>query len=79
MGAEILCEDKLLRDCLQLNEEVGKRIAAGEDVSIREEDLTLVSEGHDAPAWDVPLKRCSNCGYETKENFEYCPKCGKRF
>lgn len=29
----------------QLNEEVGKRIAAGEDVSIREEDLTLVSEG----------------------------------
>ena len=47
----------------QLNEEVGKRIA----------------EGHDAPAWDMPLKRCSNCGYETKENFEYCPKCGKRF
>ena len=42
----------------QLNEEVGKRIAAGEDVSIREEDLTLVSEGHDASAWDVPLKRC---------------------
>ena len=79
MGTEILCEDKLLRDCHQLNEEVGKRIAAGEDVSIREEDLTLVSEGHDAPAWDVPLKRCSNCGYETKENFEYCPKCGKRF
>ena len=63
----------------QLDEEVGKRIAAGEDVPIREEDLTLVSEGHDAPAWDVPVKRCSNCGYETKENFEYCPKCGKRF
>ena len=63
----------------QLNEEVGKRIAAGEDISIREEDLTLVSEGHNAPAWDVPVKRCANCGYETKENFEYCPKCGKRF
>ena len=63
----------------QLDEEVGKRIAAGEDVPIREEDLTLVSEGHDAPAWDVPVKRCSNCGYETKENFDYCPKCGKRF
>ena len=27
----------------QLNEEIGKRIAAGEDVPIREGDLTLVS------------------------------------
>ena len=27
----------------------------------------------------VLVKRCSNCGYETKENFDYCPKCGKRF
>ena len=49
MGTEILCEDKLLRDRLPADEEVGKRIAAGEDVPIREEDLTLVSEGHDAP------------------------------
>ena len=41
--------------------------------------IPIFKWGHDAPAWDVPLKRCSNCGYETKENFEYCPKCGKRF
>ena len=40
----------------QLNEEVGKRIAAGEDVSIREEDLTLVSEGHDA--WRRSRRTC---------------------
>ncbi|WP_334292334.1 zinc-ribbon domain-containing protein [Pseudobutyrivibrio xylanivorans] len=25
------------------------------------------------------FKRCSNCGYETAEDFDYCPKCGVRF
>ncbi|WP_408633815.1 zinc-ribbon domain-containing protein [Pseudobutyrivibrio xylanivorans] len=25
------------------------------------------------------FKRCSNCGYETAEDFDYCPKCGLRF
>lgn len=24
-------------------------------------------------------KRCSSCGYETQEDFEFCPKCGQRF
>ena len=23
-------------------------------------------------------KKCGNCGYETEEDFEYCPKCGRR-
>jgi len=25
------------------------------------------------------VKRCGNCGYETTEDFEFCPKCGTRF
>ena len=24
------------------------------------------------------IKRCSNCGYTTTEDFEFCPKCGRR-
>ncbi|MFR4404383.1 MAG: zinc-ribbon domain-containing protein [Agathobacter rectalis] len=24
------------------------------------------------------MKRCSNCGYTTTEDFEFCPKCGRR-
>ncbi|MCH5255626.1 MAG: zinc-ribbon domain-containing protein, partial [Lachnospiraceae bacterium] len=24
-------------------------------------------------------KRCNNCGFETQEDFEFCPKCGMRF
>ena len=25
------------------------------------------------------VKKCPNCGYETQEDFEFCPKCGTRF
>ena len=27
----------------------------------------------------VKVKSCDNCGYETGEDFEFCPKCGKKF
>lgn len=63
----------------ELEPELGSRIARGEEPEIRPEDLTLVSEGHQTPAWEVPVKKCRVCGYETKENFDFCPKCGNRF
>lgn len=63
----------------ELNPEIGARIAKGEDLQIRPEHLTLVSDGHKEPAWQVEAKKCRNCGYETKENFDFCPKCGTRF
>ncbi|MBP3226424.1 MAG: zinc-ribbon domain-containing protein, partial [Methanobrevibacter sp.] len=25
------------------------------------------------------FKHCNNCGYETSEDFDFCPKCGMRF
>ena len=57
----------------ELDSEVGKRIAGGEDVRIRPEDLQQVSQGRGF------FKHCNNCGYETAEDFDYCPKCGTRF
>lgn len=63
----------------ELDPETGKRLARGEQVPIMPGNLTLVSDGHQAPAWQVPLKRCRVCGYETREDFEYCPKCGQKF
>ena len=55
----------------ELNEEIGKRIASGEDVTISDSDMVLVSGRVRAH------KRCNYCGYETDEDFAFCPKCGK--
>jgi len=54
--------------------EIGKRIARGEKIEILLEHLTQVQAGYKSR-----VKRCVNCGYETQEEFEYCPKCGRRF
>ncbi|MBP5595893.1 MAG: zinc ribbon domain-containing protein [Pseudobutyrivibrio sp.] len=58
----------------ELNPEIGRRIAAGEDLQIRPEDITKVNQGR-----NYGLKHCNNCGYETAEDFEFCPKCGMHF
>ena len=62
----------------ELPQEAGRRLARGEDVTLTPEMLTMVSAGNAAASWH-PSKRCANCGYETTEDFEYCPKCGQRF
>ncbi len=62
----------------ELPKEIGRRIARGEDLTLSEDMLTLVSAGNGGSEWH-PTKRCGECGYETNEDFEYCPKCGKRF
>ncbi len=57
----------------ELEPELGKRIARGEDVRIQPENLTRVlNRGY-------TVKRCKNCGYATEEDFDFCPKCGERF
>lgn len=56
----------------QLRPEVGRAIERGENVAIQQTDLYLEQQGK----W---TKVCYNCGYTTTEDFEYCPKCGKKF
>ncbi len=56
---------------LALGSEKGKAISRGEKVRIEDADLAIVRQNSRA-------KRCGNCGYETTENFAYCPKCGER-
>lgn len=55
-----------------LDAEVGRCIARGEDVEIRPEHLSPCGQGG-------AYKRCGNCGYATQEDFDFCPKCGKKF
>jgi hypothetical protein len=59
----------------ELDPEIGKRIARGENVEIQPQHLERVSGG----GWGYTRKRCANCGFETAEDFEFCPKCGRRF
>lgn len=58
----------------EIDRELGERIRKGQAGEIRESDLHFGCYGdtdkHGA-------KRCENCGYETEEDFQYCPKCGK--
>ena len=59
----------------ELDPEIGKAIARGEQIEILPQHLRLVNRG----GYSRGVKRCSNCGYETAEDFEFCPKCGMRF
>lgn len=57
----------------ELDPAVGKRIARGENVEIEPQNLRQVRSGRGA------YRRCPNCGYETQEDFEFCPRCGRHF
>lgn len=70
----------------ELNPKTGERIAGGEKVDITQRDLTLIQAGNRrqwqpgrAEQSDRGTRRvCRNCGYETEEDFSFCPKCGER-
>lgn len=64
----------------ELNPEAGRRMVRGEKLEIAPSDLTLVRSGK-REEWQASMRRgraCPNCGYETEEDFAYCPKCGGR-
>ena len=54
----------------RLDDAIGKRIAAGEQIEIRPEHLTEVENRGG--------RRCPNCGYGLEADFEFCPKCGRQ-
>ncbi|MDO4345258.1 MAG: zinc ribbon domain-containing protein [Eubacteriales bacterium] len=58
-----------------LDSDVGRSIEHGQDMEIRPEHLQKIFGGR----YEGAKKRCAGCGYETEEDFEYCPKCGQRF
>ena len=58
----------------ELDPEMGKAIARGEQVLIRPEHLQRISK----VTYGYNYKHCNYCGYETAENFEYCPKLKAR-
>ncbi|MCM8709861.1 zinc ribbon domain-containing protein [Clostridium sp. SYSU_GA19001] len=53
-----------------ISNELGDRIARGEQVTLSEQDLHFIHNGRTYFA-----KQCPNCGFETQEDFQYCPRC----
>ncbi len=59
----------------ELDPEIGKALERGEKTEILPEHLQRIQQ----QAYGYSMKRCSHCGYETAEDFDFCPKCGNRF
>ena len=57
-----------------LNPEVGKKIARGESMEIRGDDLQFMGYNKQSRGF---TKSCAYCGYTTCRDFQYCPKCGR--
>ena len=75
-------KDTSPRAIYELEPEIGKAILRGEEPSITSADLHLVQEGKYTRTWQEgsgnPHKKCMRCGFETDEDYNYCPKCGGR-
>ncbi len=56
----------------ELESQMGKRIERGEQVQISDENLKEMGRAG-------VMKKCLSCGFSTEEDFEFCPKCGRRF
>ena len=65
-----------------LDPDIGRRIARGEEVEILPQHLREVFAGGSGGYGGYGgrrVRRCSACGYVTDEDFQFCPKCGRRF
>lgn len=53
-----------------IDKELGQRIERGEQVTLTEQDFHLIQSGRGYGA-----RHCPNCGFETEEDFQFCPRC----
>lgn len=59
----------------ELDPALGRAVAAGEVSQLRDEDLHFGGPS----GFSGYRHRCQSCGFETDEDFQFCPKCGKPF
>ena len=55
-----------------ISNDLGKDIEIGQVNKVNESDMTPINTNNNK------RRSCSNCNYNTNEDFEYCPKCGKK-
>lgn len=56
-----------------LDPAIGRALMKGVELEIKPEHLQKVTYGQTG---NNIVKRCTSCGYQTNEEFQYCPKCG---
>ena len=61
----------------ELHADVGQQIARGRDVEIKESDL-FTSSSANFYGGGFDGYNCPHCGYPITDDFDFCPKCGKR-
>ena len=52
-------------------DEIGKAIARGEAITLREDDLEIVGTS-------ASYAHCPDCGFLLSSEYTYCPKCGRK-
>ena len=58
----------------ELDPEIGKRIAKGEDVEILPQHLYRTQN----QGYNYSVKQCRSCGFTATENYKFCPEYGIR-
>ena len=71
-------ESSCCNSIFELKKEVGLKIEKGEKITIKKEDLRFLGYKNNPNYYSPQGKKCFNCGYIASQEFQYCPKCGKR-
>ena len=82
-GKRYYAQSTCCRSLWELNPETGRRLACGEQAKIAPEDLWETGGSFQGGSGGTGGRKtellvCPSCGYETAEEFSYCPKCGAR-
>ncbi|MCM0648284.1 zinc ribbon domain-containing protein [Clostridium swellfunianum] len=73
-GAKYYLVSRCCNDVFQIPNELGKALEEGQNIPIRDEDLTSVYN----EAYYSGEKVCPNCRRSISSEFQYCPHCGNR-
>ncbi len=72
-GRQYMVRTTCCDTCVPIDAELGKQIERGEVTSLPE---SIIPDDYSYNAGRH--RRCMNCGFETEEDYQYCPKCGTR-
>ena len=65
----------------ELDKNIGDKLKRNENIEITEKDLTFITYENNNNMYysnNVSDKKCMYCGYVGADDFEYCPKCGRK-